>query len=390
MSLSQACGARSLASTRILQYNGLWAPSSPSPARPSGRTGAAALPLATRHKEVAVEILADGQGELIGWRDPDENRQWILEHKSRELRDKRMTVREAVEQFVHDGDYIATGGFGHVRVPMALIYEIVRQGKRDLAMAGKTAVHDIDILIGAGCVTRVEVAYAFGHELRGLSPAGRRAVESGQCRVVAEISNGGYQWRFLAGMMGIPFIPSRNMLGTDTFARSACKMARDPWSGKPICLIPAAYPDVAMFHVPRCDRYGNAQIDGIIVEDFELARAARRVLVTAEEIVDEEVVRAEPWRTVIPFYLVDAVCEVPYGAHPTQMPYLYFFDEEHIGRWLRLSRTAEGTREYFREFVFETHDFSEYLERVGGVRKLTSLRRIERLQESMQAPWLEG
>ncbi len=337
-----------------------------------------------------MEILAEGQGELIGWHDPDENRQWILEHKSRELRDKRMTVREAVEQFVHDGDYIATGGFGHVRVPMALIYEIVRQGKRDLAMAGKTAVHDIDILIGAGCVTRVEVAYAFGHELRGLSPAGRRAVESGQCRVVAEISNGGYQWRFLAGMMGIPFIPSRNMLGTDTFARSACKIARDPWSGKPICLIPAAYPDVAMFHVPRCDRYGNAQIDGIIVEDFELARAARRVLVTAEEIVDEELVRAEPWRTVIPFYLVDAVCEVPYGAHPTQMPYLYFFDEEHIGRWLRLSRTPEGTGEYFREFVFETRDFSEYLERVGGVRKLTSLRRIERLQESMQAPWLEG
>ena len=337
-----------------------------------------------------MEILAEGQGELIGWRDPDENRQWVLEHKSRELRDKRMTVREAVEQFVHDGNYIATGGFGHVRVPMALIYEIVRQGKRDLAMAGKTAVHDIDILIGAGCVTRVEVAYAFGHELRGLSPAGRRAVESGQCRVVAEISNGGYQWRFLAGMMGIPFIPSRNMLGTDTFARSACKVARDPWSGKPICLIPAAYPDVAMFHVPRCDRYGNAQIDGIIVEDFELARAARRVLVTAEEIVDEELIRAEPWHTVIPFYLVDAVCEVPYGAHPTQMPYLYFFDEEHIGRWLRLSRTPEGTREYFREFVFETRDFTEYLERVGGVRKLTSLRRIERLQESMQAPWLEG
>ena len=131
-------------------------------------------------------------------------------------------------------------------------------------------------------------------------------------------------------MMGIPFIPSRNMLGTDTLKHSACKVVEDPWSGKPVCLIPAAQPDVAMFHVPRCDIYGNAQIDGIIVEDFELARAARRVIITTEEIVEEAVIRNEPSRTMIPFYVVDAVCEVPHGAHPTLMPYLYFFDEDHM------------------------------------------------------------
>ena len=335
-----------------------------------------------------MEILAEGHGELLGWHDPDENREWVRTHKSRALVDKRMTVREAVERYVHDGDYLAMGGFGHIRTPMALVYEIIRQRRRNLAVAGKTAVHDIDILIGAGCVSRVEVAYAFGHELRGLSPAGRRAVESDQCRVVAEISNGGYQWRFLAGMMGIPFIPSRNMLGTDTFEKSACKVARDPWSGKPVCLIPAAYPDVAIFHVPRADMYGNAQIDGILVEDFELARAARRVIVTTEEIVDNERIRAEPWHTVIPFYVVDAVCEVPYGAHPCQMPYLYFFDEEHIGEWLRLSRTPEGTEAYFARYVYGVSDFEAYLELVGGVRKLSYLRRVERLQERMQAPWL--
>jgi len=207
--------------------------------------------------------------------------------------------------------------------------------------------------------------------------------------VVAEISNGGYQWRFLAGMMGLPFIPARNMLGTDTFERSACKAARDPWSGKPICLIPAAYPDVAIFHVPRADMYGNAQIDGILVEDFELARAARRVLVTTEEIVDNELIRAEPWHTVIPFYAVDAVCEVPYGAHPCQMPYAYFFDEAHIGEWLRLSRTPEGTEAYFERYVFGADDFDEYLELVGGLKKLRYLKRVERLQERMQAPWLD-
>jgi len=336
-----------------------------------------------------MKIIAEGKGELIGWHDPDENRKWIQENKPRDLRDKRMSVNEAITRFVHDGDFIAFGGFGHIRVPMALVYEIVRQRKQNLVMAGKTAVHDIDILIGAGCVNKVEVAYAFGHEMRGLSPAGRRAVEAGQCKVVAEISNAAYQWRFLAGMMGIPFIPSRNMLGTDTWTYSACKVVEDPWSGKPVCLIPAAYPDVAMFHVPRCDKYGNAQIEGIIVEDFELARAARRVIVTAEEVVDEEVIRAEPHRTVIPFYLVDAVCEVPYGAHPTQMPYLYFFDEEHIGEWLSLAETLEGMEAYFQKYVFGVQDFEEYLERVGGIRKVNYLKRVMQFKEPMRAPWLK-
>jgi acyl CoA:acetate/3-ketoacid CoA transferase alpha subunit len=311
-----------------------------------------------------------------------------MANKPRHLLDKRMSVREAVAKFVQDGDFIAFGGFGHIRVPMALVYEIIRQRKRDLVMAGKTAVHDVDLLISAGCISKVEVAYAFGHELRGLSPAGRRAIETGTCQVVAEISNAGYQWRFLAGMMGIPFIPARNMLGTDTLKHSSCKVARDPWSGKPVCLIPAAYPDVAMFHVPKCDQYGNAQIEGIIIEDFELARAARRVIITTEEIVDESVIRADPCRTVIPYYLVDAVCEVKYGAHPTLMPYLYYFDEEHIGEWLDLSRTQAGADAYFEKYVYAAGNFSDYLEMVGGEGKMQHLNKVENLQEAMQAPWL--
>jgi acyl CoA:acetate/3-ketoacid CoA transferase alpha subunit len=339
---------------------------------------------------MTMEIIQEGCGELIGWHDPDENRQWVRENKPRDLRDKRISVAEAVEKYVHDGDFIAFGGFGHIRIPMALVYEIIRQRKQNLVMAGKTGVHDIDLLIGAGCVAKVEVAYAFGHELRGLSPAGRRAVESGQCKVAAEISNAGYQWRFLAGMMGIPFIPSRNMLGTDTLKRSACKVATDPWSGKPVCLIPAAYPDVAMFHVPRCDKYGNTQIDGIIVEDFELARAARRVIITAEEVVDEEVIRKEPCRTVIPFYVVDAVIEVPYGAHPTLMPYLYFFDEEHIGEWLELSKTPQGVQAYFSKYIFGVSGFEEYLELVGGIRKFNYLKRVEKMKAPVCAPWLKS
>jgi acyl CoA:acetate/3-ketoacid CoA transferase alpha subunit len=325
-----------------------------------------------------MQILAEGQGELLGWHDPDENRQWIRDNKSCDLADKRMTVREAVSRFVSDGDFVAIGGFGHVRVPMAVIYEIVRQRRKNLALAAKTGVHDLDVLIGGDCVSKVECAYGFGHELRGLSPAGRRAVETGCVEVVAETSNAGLQWRFLAASMGLPFMPARNLAGTDTFEKSSAKLVCDPWSGKPIVLLPAAYPDVALLHVPRCDKYGNAQIDGILVEDVEISRAARRVIISTEEIVDDQVIRQDPRRTVIPFYVVDAVLEVPYGAHPGQMPYLYYFDEEHIEEWLTLTKTPEGTQEYLEKYIFGVPSFDEYLERVGGVRKLNRLRLAER------------
>lgn len=327
-----------------------------------------------------MQILQEGQGQLIGWHDPDENRQWVLENKPRDLHDKQTTIAEAVARFVHDGDLVAFGGFGHVRVAMAGIYEIIRQRRRHLVLAGKTAVHDGDLLIASGCVDRVEVAYAFGHEIRGLSPASRRMVEEGHCQVVAETSNAGYQWRFLAAAMGLPFIPSRNLLGTDTLAHSSAKVVADPWSGKPICLLPACYPDAALIHVTRCDMYGNAQIDGTMVEDFELARAARRLILTTEEVVPDEQIRAEPWHTVIPFFLVDAVVEMPHGAHPCQMPRRYYFDEDHIRAWMQRSKTAEGAEAYFQEYVFGVPDFDAYLEKVGGLKKLLHLRKVEQLR----------
>lgn len=327
-----------------------------------------------------MELLQEGHGQLIGWHDPDENRAWVRENKPRDLVDKRMGVAEAVARFVHDGDFIASGGFGHVRVSMAAIYEIIRQGRRRLVMAGKTAVHDADLLIAAGCVDRIEVAYSFGHELRGLSPASRRMVEGGHCQVVAELSNASYQWRFLAAAMGLPFIPARNLLGTDTLKFSSAKVVADPWSGKPICLLPACYPDVAIIHVTRCDRCGNAQIDGTLIEDFELARAARRLIITTEEIVPEEQIRDTPWRTCIPFYLVDAVVEAPYGSHPCQMPRCYYFDEDHIRGWMRRSVTAAGADAYFQEYVFGAADFAAYLDKIGGQERLCYLREVEELR----------
>jgi len=336
-----------------------------------------------------MEVLKEGKGEILGWHDPDENRQWVLQNKSRELKDKRMSATEAVSKFIHDGDYIASGGFGHIRISMAIIYEIVRQKKKNLAMAGKTSCHDLDTLIAAECVNRVEPAYSFGHELRGLSPASRRAVESGRCKIVAETSNAGYQWHFLAAMMGLPFIPSRNILGTDTFEYSNCKVVTDPFSGKPICLIPASYPDAAIIHVHRCDIYGNAQIDAISVEDFELSRAARRLIVSTEEIIGDEKIRAEPWRTAIPFFLVDGVVEAPFGAHPAEMPGLYYFDEDMMAKWLEMSKTPQGTKEFFQKYIYGVADFEEYLMLVGGIKRFNHLKKIEQLRAPQEAPWLK-
>jgi len=334
-----------------------------------------------------MEVIQEGKGQLVGWHDPDENREYVLHNKSRALKDKTMTASEAVSKFVKDGDFIASGGFGHIRVSMNIIYEIIRQRRRNLIMAGKTAVHDLDVLVGNGCVDRVEVAYSFGHEVRGRSPASRRMVESGKCKVVAEISNSGYQWRFLAGMMGLPFIPSRNLLGTDTGAYSSSKVVKDPFSGKPINLIPAAYPDVAFIHVHRCDIYGNCQIDGIMVEDFELARCARKLIITTEEIVDNEIIRREPWHTCIPFYVVDAVVEQPYGSHPCEMHNKYFFDEEHIAEWLALSKTEEGVKQYSDKYIFGVKDFDEYLEACGGLKKIEFLQKREAMRVPLVTPW---
>jgi glutaconate CoA-transferase subunit A len=334
-----------------------------------------------------MKVIQEGEGELLGWMDPDEARRWMAENKSRSLSDKRMPLREAVERFTRDGDYFAMGGFGHIRVSMAAIYEMIRQGRKNMAMAAKTAVHDIDVLIGGGIVDRVECAYAFGHELRGLSPTGRRAVESGKVKVVGEISNAGFQWRFKAAAMGLPFMPTRVMLGSDTLRKSSAKVVDDPFTGKPLCLLPACYPDFVFVHVHRCDMYGNAQIDGITIEDIELARAAKRLIITTEELIDPDEIRDHPDRTAVPFFLADAVCVVPYGSHPGNMPGLYYSDEEHIAEWLRLSRTDEGVEEYMEKYVHSVDDFPEYVEKIGGAEKMEYLARLERLEVPLEAPW---
>lgn len=334
-----------------------------------------------------MNVLDEGHGELCGWMSPDDARKWMREKKSRILTDKRVSLRDAVGEYTRDGDYFAMGGFGHIRLSMQGIYELIRQNRRNLTMAGKTSVHDVDILIGGGVVDRIECAYAHGHELRGLSPCGRRATESGKVKIVAELSNAAFQWRFKAASMGLPWLPARIMMGTDTFKYSSSKIVEDPLTGDPITLIPACYPDFAFIHVHRCDRFGNCQIDGTTIEDIELSRAAKRLIVTTEEIVPHEEIIDHPDRTAIPFFLVDAVVESKFGSHPGNMPGLYYSDEEHMAEWLKLSRSEAGVQEYLDKYIYGVESQEEYLERIGGLEKMVYLARLENLEVPLRAPW---
>lgn len=328
-----------------------------------------------------MDTLAQGDGALFT--DPSANhaRQFFA-GKPRALADKLTTVAEAVQRLIHDGDYLATGGFGADRIPTAVVHEILRQNRQDLGFAGHTATHDFQILC-AGNLTgrgrmlaRIDVAYVVGLEARGLSAHARRVMESGEVQCT-EWSNYILAVRYKAAAMGLPFLPARSMLGTDTFAHSAARKIACPFTGEPLLAVPALYPDVAVIHVHEADRYGNCRIRGTTVADIDLARAAKRLIITCERLIPNDEIRQDPTRTVIPFFCVDAVCEVPFGSYPGNMPYEYFSDEEHLRKWLEVERDEVAYRRFLDEYVLEVKDFDAYLQRCGGLPRLQELRRQE-------------
>ncbi len=313
-----------------------------------------------------MHVIESGIGELIQPPDLDGFREWNREKKSRALVDKLMTEEEAISRFVYDGCYLGTELYGTVRCPMTLVREVVRQGKKDLRIAGQ-GVTELDLLLAAGLVKTLDITY-IGLEVYGTSRALRRAVESGQVEKVVEWSNGGITWRFKATSMGVPFIPVRAMLGTDTLKYSAAKVVECPFTGIKVCLIPALILDVGLIHVHRADRYGNAQIEGISGFAFEMSRAAKRLIISAEEIVDTEEIRRYPDRTIIPYYLVDGVVHAPFGSHPGEMVYMYERDEEQLREWVEAAKTEEGIRAYLDKYVYGPKNHQEYLELVGRER----------------------
>lgn len=312
-----------------------------------------------------MNVIESGMGEMIQPPDMDAFREWNRQ-KTRKLVDKRMTEQEAVARFVTDGCYIGTELYGTVRCPMSLVREVVRQGKKDLKLAGQ-GVTELDMWLAAGIVKALDITY-IGLEVYGTSNSLRRAVESGQVEKVVEWSNGGISWRFKAASLGVPFIPVRSMLGTDTLRYSSAKVVECPFTGAKLALLPALILDVGLMHVHRADMYGNCQVEGITGFGTEFARACKRLIISAEEIVPNDEIRRYPDRTLVPYYLVDAVVHAPYGSHPGEMAYAYCRDEPEIKAWVKASETAEGAAAYLQEWVHDVPDHQAYLGKVGEER----------------------
>jgi glutaconate CoA-transferase, subunit A len=314
----------------------------------------------------SIPILEVGEKPLIQPFDLDEFREGNRA-KPKGLVDKLMTEEEAVSRFVNDGDFLGIEIYGAVRAPMSLTREVVRQGRQHLKIAGQ-GVHEMDILLASGCVESVDWAY-IGWEVYGVSPLVRRAVETGMVKQIVEWSNAALSWRYKAGAMGIPFIPCRTMLGTDTLRKSAAKVIECPFTGMPVALLPALVLDVGLVHVQRADRYGNCQIDGISAFAAEMTRASKRVVVSAEEIVDtDEVIRKSPHCTIIPYYIVDAVVHAPFGSHPGEMAGMYESDALHFAEFMEAGKKADTTKAYFDKYIYGVPNHAAYLDLVGRER----------------------
>jgi glutaconate CoA-transferase subunit A len=319
-----------------------------------------------------MKVLESGVAELFAKPEPNAFREWVHKHKSQAMTEKLMTEQEAVAKLVADGDSLGTELYGTVRAPMSLIREIVRQGKKHLRVAGQ-GITEIDFLLAADLVDTLDITYV-AWEVYGISSVLRRAVESGRVKT-ADWSNGAMAWRFKAAAMGIPFIPITSMLGTDTFKYSAAKIVECPFTGQKVCLIPALFLDVGLIHVHRADKFGNSQIDGISGFAHELSRASKKLIVSAEEIIDTEEIRKYPEQTLIPYYLVDAVVHAPFGSHPGEMCYKYWRDEEHLKTFLEESKDPGKTKAYLDKYIYGVKNQDEYVKLIGmdRLKKLQSM-----------------
>jgi glutaconate CoA-transferase subunit A len=289
--------------------------------------------------------------------------------------DKVLTLKEAIKKFLNDGDTITLGGFCG-RNAQAAAYEIIRQNKRNLTFIDDSPTDQLDLLVGAGCIKKVEIAWHGG--LIALPRNFRRAVENGLIEV-KDYSNFAMGLRFLAAAMGVPFLPTKSLIGSDIPKyNDDIKIIDDPFKGEKIALVPAAHVDVAIIHVQRADKRGNAQIWGGLANDENKARAAKHTIITCEEIVPEEEIIKFPNMTVIPFYCVDAVVEVPFGSHPWFCYGYYYSDLPFRRDYLDSTKTYDGFLKWLNEWVLTCEDHLEYCNKLGW-KRLHELIRMGRI-----------
>jgi len=291
---------------------------------------------------------------------------------------------------VPDGATVSFGGFTTQRHPMAFVHELIRLKRRNLYLFGHSPGGDWDILIGAGCVRRVELAYEADEAFATVGPRWRLAVQRGEIEW-EDYSNFSMVARFTAGAMGIPFMPVRSLLGSDVLARQALTgeqraadartspqklhVMQSPFDPRDrVVLVPAIHTEFAVLHVQKATASGIVRIEGQTFADVQQALCADTVIVTCEEVVDEDVLRREPERNQIPYFAVKHICHVPFGAHPYAVFNYYDYDPRQLKVYHDCAEDDAGFRQYLERFVHGIKTHAEYLAAIGGTARLDSLK----------------
>lgn len=295
---------------------------------------------------------------------------------------KQMSLSDAVAKFVHDGDCLAVGGFVTNRRPYALVREIIRQKKHGLYVEGGPSGGDIDMLVGAGCVTAIMISYIANS---GFTAVGRRfkeAVESGNL-LFEDFSLDVHTAAYHAAALGLPFVPVVNMLGSDLervwgisketrkahpkLPKEKLAILDDPFNpGKRICCIPAPSIDVALVHTQTASPDGTCRLEGAPFQDIDIAMAARRTIVSCENLISNDDIRREPEKNSLTGLCVDAVIHAPYGAHPSQCFSHYDYDPAMYTEYDKASRTRQGFDTFIERYVMDCPTHEAYLDRIGA------------------------
>jgi glutaconate CoA-transferase subunit A len=293
--------------------------------------------------------------------------------------DKRMSLQQAAA-LVHDGDVVVAGGCCYSRTPWAMLLELLRAERRDLTLARNLMCYESELFLATGAATKLVSSWV-GLGLRwGIPKVFREYVERDPS-LYEEWSHLSFGLRVLAGSMGVGFLPTTSLLGSDLLKRLPATEMDCPFTGDRLVAVPALVPDVALIHVQTADVDGNARIDGPTYMDVEYARAAKTVILTAEEIVPDDAIARQADRTAIPGFVVDAVVEVPYGSFPHECHGRYEADFEHFDAYSAQVNAdgVAGVRAYIDQCVNGPGSFPAFLAEVGGSRLLEQRRRAQEL-----------
>ncbi len=280
--------------------------------------------------------------------------------------DKCLSLREAIATYVQDGMSVAIEGFTAF-ICFAAGHEIIRQHRRDLTLIRMTPDLIYDQMIAAGVASKLIFSY-LGNPGVGALHCVRRAVETGRPvpLELEEYSHYGMVGRYIAGATKLPFYPLHSYLGSEMpLVNDQIKFLESPYGDEKVAVVPPLHPDIAILHAQRADRQGNTQLWGLLGVQKEVAFAARKVIIVAEELVDEAIIRADPNRTLIPGLIVDAVVHLPYGAYPSYVQGYYDRDNAFYLMWDKLSRDPQRVQDWLDEWVYSVEDHTEYLRKLG-------------------------